>query len=97
MKWGLKLDDYRFSPRVDILVRHLAKAGKQRQVQIRDFAKAKNHDKRTVLNWITRPPNRHPILAAKFASRIDRQRVNASNPRITNDHLKKLGKIMRSI
>ena len=70
MKWVSKLDDYRFSPRVDILVRHLAKAGKQRQVQIRDFAKAKNHDKRTVLNWITRPPNRRPILAANLQAEL---------------------------
>ena len=100
-KWILKLDDYGFSPRVDILmglVKHLAKDAKNRQVQIRDFAQGKKPPQKNIIgkNWITRFLNRHPVLAAKFASRIDRQRANASNPRIINNHFKKLGKIMRS-
>jgi len=46
-------------------------------------------------HWVTRFLNRHPILAAKFASHIDRQRSHANNPRIILDHSRKLGNIIR--
>ena len=80
------------------LVKHLTKNEKNWQVQIRDFAQGKKPPQKIIngKNWITRFLIRHPILAAKFAGRVDRQRANASNPRIINDRFKKLGKIMRS-
>ena len=100
-KWILKLDDYGFSPRIDILmglVKHLAKDERHRQVQVRTAVQGKNPPQENNIgkNWITRFLNRHPMLAAKFASRIDRQRVYASNPRIINEHFRKLGKVIRS-
>ena len=80
------------------LVKHLTKDGKNWQVQVRDFAQGKKPPRGNIngKNWITRFLIRHPILAAKFAGRVDRQRANASNSRIINDRFKKLGKIMRS-
>ena len=80
------------------LVKHLAKDEKNWQVQIRDFAQGKRPPQKSIIgkNWITQFLNRHPILTVKFAGRIDRQRANIGNPRLVNDHFKKLGKIMRS-
>ena len=62
-------------------------------MQVQDFAESK---KIIGKNWITRFLNRHPILSIKFASRIDRQRAYAGNPRIINDHFTKLGKVLRT-
>ena len=80
------------------LVIHLTKDEKILQVQIRGCAQGKKPPQKNVngKNWITRFLNRHPILAAIFAGRVERQPVNASSPRIINDHFKQLGKIMRS-
>ena len=79
------------------MAKHLAKDPKKRQVQIKDFAQGKNPPQENIIgkNWITRFLNRHPTLAAKFASGIDRQHANVSNPRIINDHFKNLCKIMQ--
>jgi hypothetical protein len=33
-------------------------------------------------HWISRFLNRHPILACKIASRIDRQRAQADDPKV---------------
>ena len=87
VKWIVKLDDFGFSPRVDILmvlVKHLVKDENQRPVQVQDFAEGKNIGK----NRITRLLNRYPILSIKSASRIDiaRRPAYACNPRIINDH-----------
>ena len=82
VKWVLKLDSFGFSPRVDIfmgLVKHFAKDESQRQVQVQAFEEGKHIIGK---NWISRFLDRHPILSIKFASRIDRQRAYASNPRI---------------
>ena len=95
VKWILKSDDFAFSRRVDILmglVKYLAKDESQRQAQVQGFAEGKNIIGK---NWITRFLNRHPILSIKLASRIDRQRAYASNPRI-NGHFTKLGKVLRT-
>ena len=80
------------------LVKHLTKNEKNWQVQIRDFAQGKKLPQKNIngKNWITWFLIRHPILAAKFAGRVDRQRATASNSRIINDRFKKLGKTMRS-
>ena len=80
------------------LVKHLTKDEKNLQVQIRDFAQGKKPPQKNIngKNWITRFLIRHPILAAKFAGRVYRQRANANYPCIISDRFKKLGKIMRS-
>ena len=66
VKWILKLDDYEFSPKVDILmglVKHLAKEeDTKRQVQQNLAQKPYRIGK----NWITRFLNRHPNLAIKL-------------------------------
>jgi len=46
-------------------------------------------------NWITRFLNRHPQLAAKFSTQIDRQRVLANNPITLRDYYNKLQKLLR--
>jgi len=80
------------------MVKHLAKLDFQRQVPVPNFAEGMNFAQHNLLrkNWITRFLNRHPILAAQFASRIDRQRAYASNPHTIQTHFQKLGKIMRT-
>jgi hypothetical protein len=80
------------------MVKHLAKLGFQRQVPVHNFTQGKNPAQCNLIekNWITRCLNRHPILAVKFASRIDRQRAYASNPRTIQTHFQTLGKIMRA-
>jgi hypothetical protein len=80
------------------MIKHLAKLGFQRQIPVHNFTQGKNPALCNLIekNWITRFLNRHPILAIQFASRIDRQRVYASNPRTIQTHFQKLGKIMRA-
>ena len=46
-------------------------------------------------NWITRFLDRHPDLASKFSSQIDRQRAFASNPVTLRDYFNKFGRLMR--
>jgi len=101
VKWTLKLDDFGFSPRIYHLigmVKHLAKLDFQRQVPVCNFAQGKNPAQHNLIekNWITRFLNRHPILAARFASRNDSQCAYASNPHAIQTHFHKLGKIMQA-
>jgi hypothetical protein len=95
VKWILKLDDFQFWPRIDNpigMVKHLQKLDFQRQVPVPNFAQQNLIGK----NWITCFLNRHPILAARFASRIDHQRAHASNPQTSRTYFQKRGKIMRA-
>ena len=80
------------------MVKHLAKLDFQRQVPVRNFTQGKYPTQCNLIgnNWITRFLNRHPILAVRFVSRIDRQCAYASNPRTIQTHFQKLGKIMRA-
>ena len=101
VKWILKLDDYGFSPRVDILmglVKNLAKEEAARQVPVRNFAVGKKPAQSNLIgkNWVTCFLNCHPNLAVKFAGRIDRQCAHAGNPYVINTHFIELGKIIRS-
>jgi len=41
-------------------------------------------------HWITRFLHRHPALAAKLSSRLDRQRALASNPLVIMDYFNKV-------
>ena len=77
VRWILKLDDYRMPPQVDYLtdaVMELAKNEKSRRVQVRSQPQGKNPAQMSLIgrNWIIRFLNRHPELALKFASCIDR-------------------------
>ena len=47
-------------------------------------------------NWITQFLNRLPELAARYARRIDRQRVHANNPLSIKDHFRKLEALIRT-
>jgi len=80
------------------MVKHLVKLDFQRQVPVPNFAQGKNPAQHNLIekNWITRFLNRHPILAARFASRVEPVRAYASNPRTIQTHFQKLGKIMRA-
>ena len=80
-----KLDDYRFSRRVDILmglVKHLTKDERNWQVQIRDFAQGKKPPPKNIngKNWIIRFLIWHPISAAKFAGRVDPSTCECQQP-----------------
>jgi hypothetical protein len=86
VRWCTQLDDYGFPPRLDILLQLVRSLVTKEQGLEQDIGK----------NWITRFLNRHPEVAAKYASRIDRQRAYASNPRTVQDHFNKLGKVIRA-
>jgi hypothetical protein len=82
VKWILRLDDWRFLPRLDHLmqkVEFLASQERANRSHSGDLPK-------DVIgkNWITKFLNRNPILAATIASRIDRQRAYTNNPQLTS-------------
>jgi hypothetical protein len=79
------------------MVKYLAKLDFQRQVSVPNFTQGKNPTQHTLIGktWITCfKLNQHPILAARFASRIDRQHAYAGNPHTIQTHFQKLDKIM---
>jgi hypothetical protein len=95
----LKQDKYGFPPRLD----HVWQLAEILAIQEREVLKARYIAslKKVVHNhlgkhWITRFLNRQPLLAVKFAQRINRQRIYANNPIIIVNHFKKFGKIIRS-
>ena len=45
--------------------------------------------------WISRFLNRHPTLASKLSWNLERQRAYANDPRLLQDYLWKLGRLMR--
>lgn len=47
-------------------------------------------------NWITRFLNRHPTLAIKLSTQLERQRAQANDPRIIKDYFCKLSKLIRT-
>jgi hypothetical protein len=92
VQWILKLDNFDFAPRIDQLIgiiKALAADPKEGQIPLQPGQK-----KIIGKNWITRFVNQHPILVTKFASRIDRERTFAGNPRILQDYFCKLGKVI---
>jgi hypothetical protein len=93
VRWLERLDELGFPARIDHLmglVVEMAKDPKNRQVQMQK-------DQKNVIgkNWITRFLNRHDYLAAKFASRLDKQRALASDPHTIQTHFRRLAKLMR--
>jgi hypothetical protein len=77
--WISRVDDYGWPPRIEY-VRQMA-VGLMRSHGIKNPSVGKN--------WMTRFLNRHPKLASKFATRLDKQRSYASNPIILRDFFKK--------
>ena len=78
--WIGRVDDYGWPPKIEY-VKQIA-AG-----FIRSHGKAKVELGK---NWITRFLDRHPSLAAKFATRLDKQRSYASNPLVLQDFFTKV-------
>jgi hypothetical protein len=79
-KWILKLDDWGFPPKHQY-VKDMAC----------DFLRSHGIRKPKLgKNWITRFLNRHPDLASKFCTRLDKQRSYASNLRISADFFVKV-------
>lgn len=89
-RWCQQLDDWGFPPRMDMLREMANILAWQRTEQEGD-------PKLAVLgkNWITRFLDRHPQLAGKFSTQIDRQRVFANNPITLRDYYNKLQKLLR--
>ena len=78
--WIGRVDDYGWPPKIEY-VKQIA-AG-----FMRSHGKVKVELGR---NWITRFLDRHPSLAAKFATRLDKQRSYASNPLVLRDFFTKV-------
>ena len=78
--WIGRVDDYGWPPKIEY-VKQIA-AG-----FMRSHGKGKT---RLGKNWITRFLDRHPSLAAKFATRLDKQRSYASNPLVLRDFFTKV-------
>ena len=98
VKWILKLDSWGFPPRLDRLwekINVLAKAEKEAQ-QAQAEGSARLVYDHIGQNWITQFLDRHPELAARYARRIDRQRVHANNPLSIKDHFRKLAALIRT-
>ena len=89
-RWCQQLDDWGFPPRMDML-REMA------NVLARQRAEQEGDPKLAVLgkNWITRFLDRHPQLAGKLSTQIDRQRVFANNPITLRDYYNKLQRLLR--
>jgi hypothetical protein len=100
VKWILKLDDYGFPPRLDLLWQLVEKLEIKEQEALKEPYNAEG-SKNMVYdaigkNWIPQFLNRHPILAAKFVQRKDCQPVFANNPVTITDLFQKLGRIIHS-
>jgi len=87
VKWCFDMDDRGFPARLDN-VREMALhlEGKRVGGTIEPLGK----------NWITRFLNRHPTLAIKLSTQLERQRAQANDPRIIKDYFCKLSKLVRT-
>ncbi|KAH0602245.1 uncharacterized protein H6S33_009886 [Morchella sextelata] len=92
-KWIQDMDDAGFPPRVDLL-RGMASALAQ------NIAEEDKLDPTAAIigrNWVSRFLDRHPDLAAKYSTQLDRQRQNASNPITLRDYFNKLSRLVRRL
>ena len=89
-KWCQDLDDWGFPPRMDLL-RGFARA----LAQIRAEEEGDASIAHLGINWTTRFLSRHPTIAARYSSQLDRQRAYASNPMTLRDYFRKLQKVIR--
>jgi len=78
-RWCERLDKWGHPPRLEV-VKSMAEAIVGRREKNRSLGK----------HWITRFLSRHPELASKFSSRLDRQRACARNPAVLKDYFRKV-------
>jgi len=81
VRWCEKLDEWGHPARLAV-VKGMAEAIVARRVKERELGK----------NWMSRFLRRHPGLATKLGTRLDRQRVLASDPVVLKDYFKKVWK-----
>ena len=79
IRWCERLDEWGHPARL-AMVRSMAEAIVARRVNDRPLGK----------NWITRFLNRHPQLAVRLSTRLDRQRALASDPVVLKDYFSKV-------
>jgi hypothetical protein len=79
VRWCERLDEWGHPPRLEV-VKSMAEAIVGRREKNRSLGK----------HWITRFLSRHPGLASKLSSRLDRQRAFANNPTILKDYFNKV-------
>ncbi|KAH0613250.1 uncharacterized protein H6S33_009630 [Morchella sextelata] len=74
-EWVFKLDDWGFPSRHQYVKDMALDFIKSHDIQSQKLGK----------NWMTRFLSRHPDLASKFCTRLDKQRAYADNPEILED------------
>jgi len=86
VKWCFTQDDIGFPPRLDMV--------KDMAIHL-EFKRTGEVPPPLGKNWISRFLRRHPDLALKLSSQLERQRAYANNPEILRDYFSKLGRIIR--
>jgi len=88
--WCKQLDDWGFPPRMDLLLA-MAKALAQQRADEEEDPTLAGLGKRWVGNFL----KRHPELAAKYGTQLDRQRAYASHLPTLRDYFRKLERLVR--
>ena len=86
VKFCFEMDDCGFPPRLDY-VKDMALHLHEKRIGYKPLPIGKN--------WITRFLSRHPDLASKYSTKLDRQRAHANDPRIIKDYFAKLTSLIR--
>lgn len=89
VRWISKVDDWGWPPKVDYMKQIALGFMRSHGPEFQNLKLGKN--------WITRFLNRHPQLASKFATRLDKQRSYASNPIILRDFFHKVSLFIQII
>ena len=84
-RWCERLDEWGHPPRLEV-VKGMAEAVVGRREKNRSLGK----------HWISRFLSRHPGLASKLSSRLDRQRAFASNPVVIKDYFAKVRPVLHT-
>jgi len=88
--WCKQLDDWGFPPRMDLL-HAMAEALVQQRAEEEEDPELAGLGKHWVSNFL----GRHPDLASKFGTQLDRQRAYASNLASLRDYFRKLARLIR--
>ena len=86
VKWCFTQDDIGFPPRLD-MVKDMAIHLESKRTTKPSLPLGKN--------WISRFLRRHPDLALKLSTRLERQRAYANDPVVLRDCFSKLGRLIR--
>lgn len=86
VKFCFEMDDRGFPPRLDH-VKDMALNLEQNRIGKEPGPMGKN--------WISRFLNRHPALASKYSTLLERQRAYSNDPRLIKDFFIKLGRLIR--